>query len=439
MSKPRRDGLLWDDRGLNLEPRWEREPNIEAISNVCRTTLGAHAPGECSVSFHASGSFNKLFLVKTKQQGSFLMRVSLPVDPHNKTSGEVATLRWIRRNTDVPVPEVVAFDDLSDNEIGFEWILMQLMPGTSAYYQWRGMSMETKREFVERVADMQAQLFSPGHAETGFRGIGTLKGSEACPGPAPGQIVSPMFFWGPHFDYDVPRGPFRSSHDWLGVTLAIALRERADEIEEAEDEEDRQDAEEQLRITRRLVDLLPKIFPSIQHPAERTIIWHGDLSLSNIMVDGEDKITAVIDWECVSTMPVWVASQMPQFLVGSPREVEPIRDGYGDEDPEYDKAFTATTDYDDGLDSEGKTDLYWIHLMEYEQTRLRKVYADRMRQLWPAWDAEVTDGALKADFLEAVSRCADGFGLRQIEKWVDAIEKGQFPRLADMFTVQTVT
>ncbi|KAK1763456.1 phosphotransferase enzyme family-domain-containing protein [Phialemonium atrogriseum] len=418
MSKPRRDGLLWDDRGLNLEPRWEREPNIEAISNT-----------KCSVSFHASGSFNKLYLVKTEQQGSLLMRVSLPVDPHNETSGEVATLRWI----------LVAFDDSSDNKIGFEWILMQLMSGTSAYYRWRGMSMETKRAFVERVADMQAQLFSPGRAERGFRGIGTLKGSKACAGPEPGQIVSPMFFWGPHFDYDVPRGPFRSSHDWLGATLSIALRERVDEIEEAEDEEDRQDAEEQLRITRRLVDLLPKIFPSIQHPAERTILWHGDLSLSNIMVDVEGKITGVIDWECVSTMPVWVASQMPQFQVGSPRELEPIRDGYGDENPEYDKAFTATTEYDDGLDGERKTDLYWIHLMEYEQTRLRKVYADRMRQLWPAWDAEVTDGALKADLLEAVSRCADGFGLRQIEKWVDAIEKGQIPRLADMFTVQTVT
>lgn len=63
------------------------------------------------------------------------MRVSLPVDPRHKTAGEVATLRWIRKRSEMPVPKVVAFDDSNANEIGFEWILMQRMPGISVYHQ----------------------------------------------------------------------------------------------------------------------------------------------------------------------------------------------------------------------------------------------------------------------------------------------------------------
>lgn len=52
---------------------------------------------------------------------------------------------------------------------------------------------------------------------------------------------------------------------------------------------------------------------------------------------------------------------------------------------------------DDGLDNEGKNELYWIHLMEYEQTQLRKAYAARMQQLHEAWDVEVKDDVLKQD------------------------------------------
>ncbi len=72
------------------------------------------------------------------------MRVTLPVYPHHKMGDEVATLSWLRRNTTVPVPNIVTFDDSNNNEIGFEWILMELMPGSQAYQKWRTMLMEQK-------------------------------------------------------------------------------------------------------------------------------------------------------------------------------------------------------------------------------------------------------------------------------------------------------
>ncbi|KAH7259208.1 uncharacterized protein BKA55DRAFT_562211 [Fusarium redolens] len=58
------------------------------------------------------------------------MRVSLPVDPKHKTAGEVATLKWLSQHSTMPVPRVIAFDDTRDNQIGFEWILME-------YEQWQ--------------------------------------------------------------------------------------------------------------------------------------------------------------------------------------------------------------------------------------------------------------------------------------------------------------
>lgn len=127
---------------------------------------------------------------------------------------------------------------------------------------------------------------------------------------------------------------------------------------------------------------------------------------------------------------------MPEFLRGASRDTKPDRNCYTDvSDKSRDALASGGGDLDDSLDNEGKTELYWIHLMEYEQTQLRKVYAARMRQLRPEWEMEVEEGALKVDFLRAVSRCGSGFYLGRIEQWVDAIERREFLPLMEVLRV----
>ncbi|KAL3476605.1 phosphotransferase enzyme family-domain-containing protein [Aspergillus californicus] len=419
-----RNGLAWDDSGLETVPVWTREPNLDAILNVCREKVQAN-----SVSFFAEGAFNKLYLAQTNGR-SFLFRVLLPVHPQSKTRGEVTTLRFLRRETDIPVPEVVAFDDSGDNEIGFEWILMELMPGVSLYKKWRSLNAFQKVALVQRIAEFQAQIFR--HT---FSGIGTLIMTDETERqkPQPGPLVSGMFFAGFHFDLDIPRGVFRSSHDWLSAYLEIAIADHTTAKEEAEDEEDEEDAEFALNITHRLISLLPKVFHPLQSPPERSVIWHQDLSLSNILINEQGEITAVIDWECVSAMPLWMATQTPKFLNGSTRDKEPKRATYGDENATIVAPLKdGKEEEEDELDNEGKNELYWIHLMEYETTQLRQSYNASMRQLYPGWDNLVEDSAFKQDFAGAVFRCAFGFHLKRISQWIDAIERGEFPRLLDV-------
>lgn len=147
-------------------------------------------------------------------------------------------------------------------------------------------------------------------------------------------------------------------------------------------------------MTQKLADLLPKIFPSIQNPPERTVVWHDDLSLQNIMVDDKGAVTAIIGWEGVATMPFWYATRMPSFLRGNAREKKPRRDEYIDKTLE-EVAEQKELDAEYWLDNEGKNMLYWIHLTEYEQTQLRKVYSDHMSRPWVGWDEAVAE----AEFL----------------------------------------
>ncbi|KAJ0416360.1 phosphotransferase enzyme family-domain-containing protein [Aspergillus carlsbadensis] len=327
MTPEPRDGLAWDDRGLDIVPKWTREPNLEAIEEVCREKLRISDSEPCEVSFFAQGAFNKLYLAHTKNR-DYLMRVSLPVHPHSKTIGEVTTLRFLRRETTIPVPEIIAFDASADSKIGFEWILMERMPGVSLYKKWRTMTAYQKAALVQRVTEYQAQVFR--HR---FSGLGTLTLNDEGNGqrPEPGQLVSGMFFQGDHYDLDIPRGPFRSTHDWLSSYLQIVVKDHTAAKDEAEDSEDEEDAEFALIVTHKLISLLPKIFPAIQDPPERSVIWHGDLSLSNILVNEQGEITGVINWECVSAMPEWMSTQTPKFLDNATRDKEPQRSTYGDE------------------------------------------------------------------------------------------------------------
>ncbi|KAK0712328.1 phosphotransferase enzyme family-domain-containing protein [Apiosordaria backusii] len=427
MRHPTRDGLAWDDNGLGPVARWTRQPDIEAIERVCRRALNLNHNVDCTVQLHANGEFSKLYAVDSIR-GRHIIRISLPVDPGNKTLGEVFTLRLVHRMTDIPVPKVIAWDETINNELGFEWLLMEMMPGKLAYYRWRKMTDPQKEILTKRVAEFHTQLLRCGNLGQGFRSIGTLgTGPNAdynsAVTPSPGPIVDSVFFSGPRCNYPVPRGPFDSSHDWLRAYLDLIIMEHTNALAKAKTEDDKEHAEMVLRLARKLLRMVHKIFPSLVFPPEHTVLWHDDLSLKNLLVDNNGRVTGVIGWECVSTVPRWMACQMPAFLRGPSRKQKPNRDSYTNLAP---RPSLPAAD-EDHLDNEGKTELYWIHLMEYDQTQLREVYQSRMTQLLgPEWEKDVEEARLKVDFLGAVSRCGTQFYPIRVEQWVDAIDRKEF-------------
>ncbi|KAI0406155.1 kinase-like protein [Xylaria palmicola] len=404
------DGLEWDIGLFCPEPHWTREPSISAIESVSRQHLNIPSEHLCSVAFFAAGVFNKLYRVDYAGQ-SLIMRLSLPVYPHHKTRGEVATLRWLRLNSTAPVPKVVAFDDCNDNEIGFEWILMELMPGFPAQQRWRTMSMEKKVALTGRIAEIQAELFYHEKLDSSsFSGIGTLhastKGKKAeVPTPvAPGRLVAHEFFLAGRVNYDVPRGPFHSSSAWLESMIKILILEQTAVVEKAQDDDDKEDAEAILLSARRLLSILPKVFPDTEENCvEPTVLWHDDLNLNNMLVDEEGDLTAIVDWECVSLLPIWMTTNMPRFLQGENRSEEPTPDEYSDETPEGSTDSGHGSDLDK-LDNEGKNSLYWMDMMEYDATKLREVYKARLRELWPGWPLQDRAGGIATGTLRRRSK-----------------------------------
>ncbi|KAI9641581.1 hypothetical protein NHQ30_010394 [Ciborinia camelliae] len=442
----KQNGLEWVAETFGLEPRWTSEPDISKVESIARKHLNLKENDFCHLSFYAEGAFNKLYKVETAS-GCFLVRVTLPVDPFNKTNSEVATINFVRQTTDIPVPQIIAFNDTDENELGFEWILMTMLPGGNLRTKWRKLSPDSKQNLVKQMARYQAQLFRHKFSAIGNIFItpesqlvgGNLSSSISSAGangtpqdsqpmtPAPRQIVSMFFFWGDHISQDVTRGPFTHSQDWLRARLTMALSDQERILHTTTDEDEKEDAQDAKILAERLLTLLPSVFPTPDSMSEeQATLFHDDLSSRNILIDDDGTITGIVDWECVSALPLWKSCDVPEFLKGRQRTEEPDRKQYSPDDEDEENEPAA-----DALDNEGINDLYWEHRLEYETTMLRAVFRDEMQKIAPEWIEESTKGAVKADFEAAVQNCDGGWSVRAITAWLDAFERGECWSLRD--------
>ncbi|RFN45338.1 kinase-like protein [Fusarium flagelliforme] len=327
---PERPGLLWDDSGICIKPLWEHEPKIDDIIKVFLRLGFAHNRDQLHVSVLGQGAINKAYRVQIKL-------------------------------------------GKGEDERGRQ----------PAFMKWRTMSMDQKKRLVEQIASYQHELTA-----LPFDSIGTLREED---GYAPGQIVNMEFCFGDHFSYNINRGPFHCARDWFKALTDIIILDRKQELEEEDlDRVERFLCEGYLRIIERLRELIPTLFSDTT--PERTVLWHHDLSLTNILVS-------------------------PRFLRGRDRHEEPHPDRYYHGNaPPVDRW---------GRNNKGRSTKYRDGLMDYEMTVLQARYDSCRRHHDPRWKKDLTkDEKLKYDFLDAINLCrAQDLG-GVVDEWIDSLEEG---------------
>ncbi|KAI0260085.1 phosphotransferase enzyme family-domain-containing protein [Gloeopeniophorella convolvens] len=340
---PPQNGLEWKYELFDVMPTWTAEPDIHIARDIALLHLPAVA-ATYKIAFFAAGAFNKLYLIHPPDDSaaeSFIMRVSLPVDPYFKTANEVATLNYVQKHTSIPVPRVIAYDASADNELGFEWILMSRLPGIALTSLWQSPEVswedrvqltktlaEYTRELTKFKSTLMGSLYPTNRPE--FERVPWLK--EAAPNidfvPHPddaefvvGPVVTVPFFYGNRIQFAPNRGPFHTSSSYffslLGLHVASTVERKniadADEDYDSDDVADIDDAKDAYQA---LLSLLPTFFPAAPEP-ESFVLFHDDLSTNNILIDpATHRITGVVDWECAALQPTWRAARVPQLLDG---------------------------------------------------------------------------------------------------------------------------
>lgn len=222
---------------------------------------------------------------------------------------QVATLRLIKQNTAIPVPEVYDFDTTDNNAIGAPYICMSFVPGIPVMQVWfkdpETMSREQFRlNILSGLSHVMAQF-----SRLTFDKIGSVSGDEAG-----NTSLEPCYDW--HINDDgtvqiVPSGPFDSASAYFEAHFkGNVANDGPNEWDKAESE-----------IMQSIMSYSP-----IHDSQGGFVLRPPDLNPQNVMVDEQGNITGLIDWDLVQTLPRCVGyARYPGWIT---RDWDPLMYGW---------------------------------------------------------------------------------------------------------------
>ncbi|THV01049.1 kinase-like protein, partial [Dendrothele bispora CBS 962.96] len=169
---------------------------------------------------------------------------------------ELATMRFVREHTKIPVPEPCCSFQW-DNK---DYIAMSHVPGTDLHeLKWKTLSSEVQRTIMDQLKTYFDDLRSIP------RPVGEHSISSVIGGP---------FLDARLLDWDDLSGPFENEAEFNTF----------------------------YRAGQPLDEKVPEEIRRVHSVSHRLVLTHNDVCPRNIMVEGS-TVTGIIDWECAAWLP----------------------------------------------------------------------------------------------------------------------------------------
>ena len=439
------------DLGI-LEPVWPTEPDIEVARKIAISCLPPDLFTSAEIRPFAETSLHRLYCISsTCTTTEYLIRVALPIDPFFKTESEVATMEYVRKHTTIPVPHVIAYASSASNELGFEWILMERIESVTLEHAWSLMTFEQKEDFTltfgHYMNELQ-QLKFPRFRNIYFADIwnqvcatplwpeklwpedASLPSCEALGGEfgdngsfVLGRIVSFAFCRGIRLLLPANRGPFDTTHQLLQAECELLGRDirrlspKPGSLYYCEaDKYLADDGPEVLEIFDKLQNVISTKLPSANGPEDTKVLWHDDLSDRNILVDPKTyKLVGIIDWECVSVVPVFSTAWNPNCMVAMSTVPEFLRR------PEVGEPDTPAPPREDETDEEWEEQEDYRY--DWDLTHLRRKYAEIIRPYYGASLASSSTVNLKSNIDGALEEFEERWD--HMRSWLNRVLEGE--------------
>lgn len=254
-------------------------------------------PELISVQRMHGGCFNRVIgLGRGKEQ--YIVRV--PRSEHlSNVLHDVAAIQFAQKNTRIPVPEVIAFDDTSANALGTPYMVQKRLPGVSAFVAYSTLSQEQKRILAFEMGWVYRQMASIGSNYAG-------------------HPIFPSGEWSIQI-HIAPFQPKNSCQDWLHRDRkpALSVKDLMLSLFEAQTDDNNMIARMiDAEIFRVLVSELAENGWLDDVP---NCLAHLDLVPHNIIVNPDSKsheqvLSAVLDWDSAVLAPAFMACTPPMWL-----------------------------------------------------------------------------------------------------------------------------
>jgi hypothetical protein len=148
------------------------------LRNIARHHLADRVSDRCWVPETLGGTYNRVFIIQfdvgTDMAAKYVIRIPYYGKPETWTEddalgfrSDVLTLRYIKKHTGLPVPDIIAYSATCSNELGHPYTLMSFMEGTPAQDLWfedddeeetRPETEEWRRKFLNSLANTMSKL-----------------------------------------------------------------------------------------------------------------------------------------------------------------------------------------------------------------------------------------------------------------------------------------
>ncbi|CAK1366672.1 hypothetical protein CB0940_10065 [Cercospora beticola] len=287
------------------------------LDTAIKCSPGASRVVQCE---KKEGGFNRVFMIQLDNDATVVARLPthLAGPPSLTVSSEIATLRYIKQRTNVPVPNVLTWSSDRHNNVGVEYMIQEAAHGVLLKDVWNSMSAEQRLACIQSIGLHCREL-----SLLQFPMLGALYLTSS----APVNAVK--------FDDDFSIGPLTASYHW-GHGLESANRSAppgglqgpwhdltsyfGDLIARSRASMSTTDAQKSSRHAG-LLDALEGTLSRLARTdavrdASGGTLFHPDLHTRNIFVDPTDhtKVTSIIDWQSAAIEPAFVfASVDPDF------------------------------------------------------------------------------------------------------------------------------
>ncbi|KAM0417184.1 hypothetical protein ACHAPT_012821 [Fusarium lateritium] len=276
------------------------------------------------------GSYHVLFPLKFPDDTRWLVKIPVNGAPSNwneissrALSAEANTMRLLKRETTIPMPDIFDFSATTDNQIGCSYMLMSFIPGKPLYKVWFGDRQgDLSPEVVERcrtralddIASAMAQLKRYSFDNGGFIMFNS-DGNQTSATSTMRHINHQAMLdrWFIHKDpSDDPiyaeSPPFTDPYDYFTFSLDLC--------------------EESRPFTKGVSMLLKLLISCIPSPSDTKpfVLAHPDYDIQNFLVSEEGGLQGIIDWDGIAAVPRSVGSERyPGWLT---RDWDPAMYGY---------------------------------------------------------------------------------------------------------------
>ncbi|CAI7628007.1 unnamed protein product [Penicillium viridicatum] len=250
----------------------------------------------CSVNTEkfTSGTYNLVVALTFSDSTQWVARIMLPQDDDDEyiaksLLSEIASMDFIRSKTTIPVPRIFGHN-VSNNDFGFPYLLMEALPGTVLENRWAlSIPDSHKKKFATQLAHYVYEL-----STLRFNKIGCLSYS--------------------HESAELEVSPFQISGTWikpLSTSLEYFYLFRKGQTREIREEHK---GEADWEAAAWFLEKSTTSMVTEEHLYGPFPLCHLDFHYNNMLVDEDFNITAILDWSNVQTVPMERFAVTPEFI-----------------------------------------------------------------------------------------------------------------------------